>query len=92
MDGIASAQVPMGFVYGSSNSNRSVSYSGGTAVSGYLSTSGNAREYGVGFGVSLTEGVGGGRTVSVSTPSVGNVPGLTTPLDSFLMLAKQVCQ
>jgi hypothetical protein len=48
-NGIASAQVSMGFVYGSSNSNRSVSYSGGTAASGYLSTSGNTREYGIGL-------------------------------------------
>jgi RHS repeat-associated protein len=91
-NGVASAQVSTGFVYGSSNSNRSVSYSGGTAISGYMSTSGNAREYGIGFGVSLTEGVGGGRTVSLSTPSVGNLPGLETPLDSLLILAKQVCQ
>jgi len=82
----------MGFVYGSSASNRSVSYSGGTAFSGYLSTSGNAREYGIGLGISLTQGVGGGRTISLSTPSVGNIPGLETPLDSLLMLAKQVCQ
>lgn len=91
-NGVASAQVSMGFVYGSSNSNRSVSYSGGTAVSGYMSTSGNAREYGVGIGVRLAEGVGAGRTVSLSSPSVGNVPDLESPLDSLLVLAKQVCR
>ena len=45
-----------------------------------------------GFGISLTEGVGGRRTVFLSTPSVGNVPGLESPLDSVLILAKQVCR
>jgi hypothetical protein len=92
-NGVASAQISTGFVYGSSNSNRSVSFSGGTAISGYVSKSGNAREYGVGVGVSLTEGIGGGRTVSLSTPSIGNAPGLAlTPIDFALLLAKQVCQ
>lgn len=90
-NGILLGQVSAGFIYGSSSSNRSVSYSGGAALSGYVSTSGNAREYGMGVGVSLTEGIGGGRTVSLSSSSIGHVMGLETPLDSALILAKQVC-
>lgn len=92
-NGVLSGQFSSGFVYGSSDSNRSVSYSGGAAVSPYYSRSGNAREFGLGVGVSLLGSVGGGRTASVSTASVGAVPGLeVSPLEYLLEFAKQVCK
>jgi RHS repeat-associated protein len=92
-NGALSGQLSSGFVYGSSGTNRMVRWSGGAAVSPYYSRSGNSREYGLNVGVSLLGSAGGGRTVSVSTTSVGAVPGLEiSPLEYILELAKQVCE
>jgi len=90
-NGVVSANASMGFVYGSSNTNRSISYSGGAVVSGYYQKSGSAREAGVGIGWGWLGKLNGGVTVSESTEPVGNVPGLVLPSDTLFLFAKQAC-
>jgi hypothetical protein len=91
-NGVVSASVSVGFVYGASNSNQSTSYSLGSAVSGYYSKSGAAREVGISAGWGLLGKYSFGLTKSLSTQSVGNIPGLELPFDWALIPAKQVCQ